>query len=423
MIATAIATILIGLASARVWGTERPSNVAELAAVGGQDEDAFLKQAAKDRLRAEREQVIAEIRGEILYDPAKVEQAGKLIGNRPADTQSDNIDRFLAAFALVETKFQGPYKLYRDALAQTDPDKAAATFAKAADAARLVLNSDDHTNLGAAGRYLYAAALKMAGRPIPAVEAFNKLAYDMPQRISFAAAATMEAARLYEALGRNIYAMDMYNYCLANYGLTLEPSQAKQIAGRVAELKALYDDPMKTLAGGMDQVHNRLTQFDTGDFRNGVPFVGWLERPGQQRIFLDRLRREFRIDAGRSKKDELLDIGLMRGLNDIRLNHEIIEEEIRRVRVIGKDSADLSGREDDHLWLGSRHPFADRVLLAQIDIATVYRQDFHVFARKPAHDRRANHAPVASDPDSPLVPDPRRKLIHATLLTPGRASS
>jgi tetratricopeptide (TPR) repeat protein len=264
MIATAIATILIGLASARVWGTERPSNVAELAAVGGQDEDAFLKQAAKDRLRAEREQVIAEIRGEILYDPAKVEQAGKLIGNRPADTQSDNIDRFLAAFALVETKFQGPYKLYRDALAQTDPDKAAATFAKAADAARLVLNSDDHTNLGAAGRYLYAAALKMAGRPIPAVEAFNKLAYDMPQRISFAAAATMEAARLYEALGRNIYAMDMYNYCLANYGLTLEPSQAKQIAGRVAELKALYDDPMKTLAGGMDQVHNRLTQFDTG---------------------------------------------------------------------------------------------------------------------------------------------------------------
>ena len=113
----------------------------------------------------------------------------------------------------------------------------------------------------------------------------------------------------------------------------------------------------------------------------------------------------------------------MRCLNDIRLNHEIIEKKIRGVRVIRKDSADLGGGEDDHIRFGPRHPLPNVVLLAQIDIATVHRQDFRVFAREPAHDRRANHATMAGDPNSPLVPGPRRKLIHAMLLRSGHVSS
>src|SRR6202030_2069075 len=110
-----------------------------------------------------------------------------------------------------------------------------------------------------------------------------------------------------------------------------------------------------------------------------IPFVGWLERSGQQRFLLDRLRREFRINARRSKKDQPLDIGQMRGLDDIRLNREIIEQEIGRIRVVGKDSANLGGGEDDNIWLGPGHPLPAGLLLAQIEIYASHGEDYHVF--------------------------------------------
>ena len=40
-----------------------------------------------------------------------------------------------------------------------------------------------------------------------------------------------------------------------------------------------------------------LTQFDAGDFGNGVPLISWFKRPGQQCVFGHGLRRMFRINA------------------------------------------------------------------------------------------------------------------------------
>ena len=52
-----------------------------------------------------------------------------------------------------------------------------------------------------------------------------------------------------------------------------------------------------------------LAQLDAGDLGDGIPLVGRLQRPGQQRVFVHRLRRKFGIDAGRAEEQQLLDAG------------------------------------------------------------------------------------------------------------------
>lgn len=49
----------------------------------------------------------------------------------------------------------------------------------------------------------------------------------------------------------------------------------------------------------------RLAHFDAGDLGDGVPFVGRLERGGEEGGFGDRLRGEFGVDAGGSEEEEL----------------------------------------------------------------------------------------------------------------------
>jgi hypothetical protein len=78
-----------------------------------------------------------------------------------------------------------------------------------------------------------------------------------------------------------------------------------------------------------------LAKLHTGDLCHSVPFVGWFERPGKQRVLADRLIREFRIDAGGGKKHQLAHADAVGAVNDVRLDHEVVVEEIRGLAVIG----------------------------------------------------------------------------------------
>ena len=65
-----------------------------------------------------------------------------------------------------------------------------------------------------------------------------------------------------------------------------------------------------------------LTKFDAGDLGDRIPFIGRLQRPGQQRLLLDRLRREFRIDAGRAQKHQAVDAGGVGRMDDVRFDRQ-----------------------------------------------------------------------------------------------------
>ena len=56
-----------------------------------------------------------------------------------------------------------------------------------------------------------------------------------------------------------------------------------------------------------------LGQLDAGDLGDRIPFVGRLERAGEQCVLVDRLRRELRIDAARAQEQQPFDVAPVRG--------------------------------------------------------------------------------------------------------------
>ena len=91
-----------------------------------------------------------------------------------------------------------------------------------------------------------------------------------------------------------------------------------------------------------------LAQLDAGDLGDGVPFVGRFQRAGQQRCPRESAAAPcFGIDAGRAEEQQAFDAGLVGGVDDVGLDHQVVVEEIGRERVVGLDPADLCGGHDD----------------------------------------------------------------------------
>ena len=217
--------------------------------------EELVKTAMSSQLKTERQLVAAEIRDNLAYwDRQKeVEAAIKRINDQPKDTQKDNIQRVLEALAIVDPVFAKPYKLFKDG-----------KFEQAAEAAKELLDPQRTTYLSAAQHYLYAEALAAAGKLEDAVEVYSDLMVNMPDRMSFAASASLSAAQAYEKLHRFMYAMEMYVYCIKNYALTLDKEQGEAVSKKIDDYLAIYKDPLAHLAGQMDQVQGRLAKSDSG---------------------------------------------------------------------------------------------------------------------------------------------------------------
>src|SRR5947207_6274761 len=86
-----------------------------------------------------------------------------------------------------------------------------------------------------------------------------------------------------------------------------------------------------------------VAHFDSGDFGDGVPLVGRLQRPGEQVLLFQRLRCEFWIYAGAAKEKEFFDSSLVSAVNEVFLDAQVFVEELRRVGVVGDDAANFGG--------------------------------------------------------------------------------
>jgi tetratricopeptide (TPR) repeat protein len=154
---------------------------------------------------------------------------------------------------MVDQRFADARRL----LAQGKPGEAAV-------AARKLLDPHQATVVSAAQHLLYADALRRAGQFEEAAEAYGDILKAMPERISFAAAAALRAGASYDSARRGIYARDMYDYCLTNYALAIEEDEFEQVAARLAELEAIYEDPMAAVATMMGDARQKLQLADSG---------------------------------------------------------------------------------------------------------------------------------------------------------------
>ena len=238
-------------------GGEKPLSEAEVDAIldtmSPEQIEELIKKAASERLKVERSQVIAEIRQGLLYEPADQKAAIQVIEDKPANTRQDNINRICQAFARADVRFRKVYDLYK-----------AGRYKQAAESGKKLLNVQQATYLSAAQHYVYAQVLAADGKGEDAVEVYRDILQYMPDRISLASASALNAAETYEKMNRFMYAMQMYAYCIKNYGLTIDKVTAEKILAKVENYKATYKDPLGALASKMGSVESRLGQTDSG---------------------------------------------------------------------------------------------------------------------------------------------------------------
>ena len=90
-----------------------------------------------------------------------------------------------------------------------------------------------------------------------------------------------------------------------------------------------------------------FAELDSCDFSDGIGFVGWFKRSGEQCIFTDWLRRHLRIDAARSEEKQFLHSCPPGFVNHIRLDHHVPVDELGRIGVVGVNTPDFRCCEID----------------------------------------------------------------------------
>ena len=111
-----------------------------------------------------------------------------------------------------------------------------------------------------------------------------------------------------------------------------------------------------------------LAHLDTGYLGDCVPFVGRLERPGQQCILAHGLGCELGVDATRPEEAELLDAGPPGCVDHVRLDLQVVAQEVRRIGVVRVDAADLGGRQEDVLRALLVEERVNCILPAQVEL-------------------------------------------------------
>ncbi|MDY7011034.1 MAG: hypothetical protein SVV80_09825 [Planctomycetota bacterium] len=216
--------------------------------------EKFIEEARLRRLEMEREHVAAEIKGDMKlnFNPDKTDAALKVLFDKPKNTWEDNAGRISRAFAVVDERFGKVHA----ALAAGDHEGVIAAIEP-------FISERDTSYFAAAKRFCLAEALAGRGRSEDAVDAYADLVKTMPDRFSFSALALLRAGRTYESLNRLYYAMTLYRLWVDSFGL-LDSETAKDLAVRAEKIASDYEDPLKTIAGKMDEVQKRLSTIDSG---------------------------------------------------------------------------------------------------------------------------------------------------------------
>lgn len=111
-----------------------------------------------------------------------------------------------------------------------------------------------------------------------------------------------------------------------------------------------------------------LAHFDASDLGHRVPFVGGLQRAGEQCLFWDRLGCELGVDARGAEEEELLDAVAVGGVNDVGLDLEVDTDELGWIGLVGVDAADLGRGEDDEPGLLGSEEGLDIVLAGEVEL-------------------------------------------------------
>jgi hypothetical protein len=244
------------------WAQAQPEPVPEaigdvqnfLPALTAAEVEMLIALASERRLTLERQQVIAELRQDLLFDPEQVDAAVAYLEGNPASTREQSVQNIYEALALVDLDFEVAMQ-----------QRTNGEFAEAAETVAKDISANEATYLAAARQLFHADVLREAGEDYPAMDAYDALLKNMSERMSFAATATLHAAELSRGRKEYIEAMNYYAKGLKDYGLTLTEAEYAEGLEFIKKYKAIYENPMGSISGMMNEVQQRLDAEDTGE--------------------------------------------------------------------------------------------------------------------------------------------------------------
>ena len=198
-----------------------------LDSISPEESRQLVRRALARHLEVEREQVVDEIRRNILYSEENVARAILVLDEENATTRQDNIERICEAFAQVDAAFASVHSLVEQG-----------HHREAAEDLRSLISLQEQSWYGATKLYVYATCLAECGDQLGALEAYGGLVVHMPDRVSLASSAATGTARTYEQLHHRRYALQMYRYVLRNYGTSLSPTDHERLMHKIHELEA-----------------------------------------------------------------------------------------------------------------------------------------------------------------------------------------
>ena len=141
-----------------------------------------------------------------------------------------------------------------------------------------------------------------------------------------------------------------------------------------------------------------IAHFDAGDFCYRIGIVCRLKRPRHQVFFLDGLWAELRIDAGRAEEEEFFNLEPATRIDDVRLNPQVVQNEVSREGVVGSNAANFCCGEKDVSWFLCSKIFQDLMGVREVELVARCCADVGVaLPFEFAHDGAADEAVVPSD--------------------------
>lgn len=124
------------------------------------------------------------------------------------------------------------------------------------------------------------------------------------------------------------------------------PIAAKRVVARSVEVGRPDGDVGASVLLPVRPRHGQACQFG-----HGIGLVSRFQGTKQQRVFPNRLQGRPRVYARVSKEDQLINVGPVRGLDDIPCTSQVVPDEIRAPCHVGANAAYGSSAEQDRVEL------------------------------------------------------------------------
>ena len=111
-----------------------------------------------------------------------------------------------------------------------------------------------------------------------------------------------------------------------------------------------------------------FAELDAGNLGDRIPLIRGLKRPSEQRLLLDRLLGELRVDAAAAQKQQPPHPRAPGRFDHIGLDLEVLQQKISRVGVVGVDTSHFRSSQHHHRRLVFAEPLLHRQRIEQIKL-------------------------------------------------------